>query len=182
MKKPFRPIGMRNIKTAIAIMLCVSFTKLFAFISRNAYMGTFNPIFNLIFVRSEPLYSSIAALAAMGNTMNESYKAALSRVLGTFIGGIFAVIHIYLAELFNSEIIFFFLLFIFIILIILISSTFFSSDITATAGMIFLVIIFTLGDSEVGVYAFQRLVDTLGGVIVAITVNGIFPIKDKKIL
>lgn len=171
-------IGMRNIKTATAVILCIILTRVFAVIGENIDFGFLQWPFNFLFVRSTPLYSSIAALVAVGSTMHESYKTGLSRISGTFIGGFFAVIHLWLTEIVGEELFYYATVFVFIILIIFISSRLFGSDITATSGMIFLIIIFSVQDEPPFIYAVHRLIDTVGGVMIAIGVNRYFPIRN----
>lgn len=173
-------IGMRNIKTALAVILCIVLTRVFAVIGENIDFGIFQGVFDFLFVRSTPLYSAITALVAVGSTMHESYETGLSRILGTCIGGAFAVLHIWLMEIVNREMFYYFTVFVFIILIIYLSSRLFGSDITATSGMIFLIIIFSIQDEPPFIYAVHRLIDTVGGVLVAIGVNRAIPMRKNE--
>ena len=172
-------VGMRNIKTATAVMICIIFTRILSFIGENADFGFFENAFNFIFVRSTPLYSSLAALVAVGNTIKSSYKTGLSRIIGTFFGGAFAVLHIWLNQIINKELFYYATVFIFIVAIIYLSTALSHNEITATSGMIFLIIIFSIKDEPPFIYAAHRLIDTVGGVIVALTVNKVVPFARK---
>lgn len=171
MKLKKTTVGMRNIKTATAVMLCIILTRVLAFIGENANFGFFEGAYDFLFVRQTPLYSSLAALVAVGSTMKESYKTGLSRILGTLMGGAFAVLHIRLTQLVNRELFYYATVFVFIVAIIYISTAISHNEITATSGMIFLIIIFSIKDEPPFIYAVHRLIDTVGGVIVAVAVN-----------
>ena len=164
-------VGMRNIKTATAVILCIFLTRIFAFIGENADFGFFENAYNFLFVRSTPLYSALSALVSVGSTMKSSYKTGLARIFGTLVGGIFAVLHIWLTQIINKELFYYIMVFIFIVAIIYLSTALSHNEITATSGMIFLIIIFSVKDEPPFVYALHRLIDTVGGVVVAIGVN-----------
>ena len=68
MEKNTLRVGMRNVKTALAIFVCL---LLYQFVPGNAS------------------YACIAALIAMQSTLEESWSQGRNRLLGTFIGGIF---------------------------------------------------------------------------------------------
>ncbi len=173
-------VGMRNIKTATAVILCIVLTRVFAFIGENANFGFFESAYNFLFVRSTPLYSSLAALVAVGNTIKSSYKTGLSRIIGTFVGGAFAVLHIWLNQIISKEFFYYATVFAFIVAIIFLSTALSHNEITATSGMIFLIIIFSIQDEPPFIYAIHRLIDTAGGVVVAIGVNAMIPMKVPK--
>ncbi len=173
-------VGMRNIKTATAVILCIVLTRIFAFIGENAHFGFFESAYNFLFVRSTPLYSSLAALVAVGNTIKSSYKTGLSRIIGTFVGGAFAVLHIWLNQVVKNEFFYYATVFAFIVAIIFLSTALSHNEITATSGMIFLIIIFSIQDEPPFIYAIHRLIDTAGGVVVAIGVNAMIPMKVPK--
>lgn len=173
-------IGMRNIKTACAVILCIVLTRVFAFIGDNGNLGFFEPLYTFLFVRSTPLYSCIAALVAVGNTVKDSCKTGLARISGTFVGGAFAVFHIWLNQLILNEFFYYATVFIFIVAIIYLSSALSHKEITATSGMIFLIIIFSIQDEPPFIYAVHRVIDTAGGVLVALGVNSVKPYRKQS--
>jgi len=65
-------IGMRNVKTAIAVFLCV-------FISR-------------FFKMEYPFYSGIATVIAMQSSVVESFTAGKIRMFGTLVGALIGLI------------------------------------------------------------------------------------------
>ena len=69
-------IGMRNIKTAISVFICIA-------------------LFNL-FKRDNAFYACIAAVICMKDTYENSLSIGINRLLGTFLGGLLGIITIYL--------------------------------------------------------------------------------------
>lgn len=164
-------IGMRNIKTAISVIICVILTRFFAFIGENTDMGIIEPFYNFVFVRSTPLYSCIAAVVSMGTTVGETVETGLARIVGTFIGGAFAVFHLWLTDCFGSEVFYYLSVFVFIVGLIYICNLLGRGNVSAIGGMIFLIVIFSVRDEPAFVYALHRLIDTAGGVFVSFGVN-----------
>lgn len=60
-------IGLRALKTAIAVFLCI--------------------LISVIFNRSDVFFASIAAVICMQQTCSQTYIAGLHRLIGTIIGG-----------------------------------------------------------------------------------------------
>lgn len=61
-------IGMRNIKTGLAVFVCVVISRLLKL--------------------EYPFYSAIAAVIAMQSSVEGSFKAGKNRMLGTFVGAV----------------------------------------------------------------------------------------------
>lgn len=171
MAKRKMTIGMRNIKTAISVIICVILTRIFALIGENTDMGIFEPFYNFVFVRSTPLYSCIAAVVSMGSTVGETVETGLARIVGTFIGGGLAVFHLWLTEKYTGEIFYYLTVFAFIVGLIFICNLAGKGNASAIGGMIFLIVIFSSRDEPAYVYALHRLIDTAGGVLISFGVN-----------
>lgn len=164
-------IGMRNIKTALAVMLCIILTRVFALIGEYTDMGAAEGFYNFFFLRSTPLYSSIAAVVAIGNTVHETVEIGIARIMGTFIGGALAVLHLWITDIFTSEIFYYLSVFAFIVGLIFICNLSGQGNVSAIGGMIFLIVIFSVKDETPYIYAIHRLIDTAGGVLTAFLVN-----------
>ncbi len=65
-------VGMRNIKTAIAVSLSVAISR----------------FFNMEY----PFYAAIAAIISMQTTIGESFKVGRNRMLGTILGAMVGVV------------------------------------------------------------------------------------------
>lgn len=151
-KDKLKPIGMRNIKTAIAIVICV-------FISQ-------------IFKLEYPFYACIAAIITMRGSVFGTFKAARHRMLGTTVGAVVGLICVLIAP--RSAI----LSGIGIVVIIYICNVLEWDDSISIAGIVFLAIMVNLKGTTPIFYAVNRLIDTFIGITVAALVNYfIFPPK-----
>ena len=72
-------IGLRNIKTALAVYACMI-------------------IFQLIH-RENPFFACIAAVFCMRDTVSNSISMGKNRIIGTIIGGVLGIIVIYISNL-----------------------------------------------------------------------------------
>ncbi|OAB47899.1 FUSC family protein [Paenibacillus antarcticus] len=145
-------IGMRNIKTAIAILVCLI-------------------IANLLQLQY-PFYAAIATVISMENSVTNSFAAGKNRVMGTFVGAgaglFFATIqpeNIWLCAIGS-------------IVAIYICNLLKWNKSIPIAIIVFLAIMLNLqGDSPLH-YSINRIIDTLIGVGVAVMVNYlVFPPK-----
>lgn len=141
-------IGMRNIKTGIAIFLCVLISK---------------------FLKLEyPFYAAIAAIISMESSIVNSLKAGKNRILGTLagalIGFMFALIRPDNALLCGLGI---------IVLIWLCNYLKWQSSITI-AGIVYMAIMLNLNGKSPLTYSVNRIIDTIIGIGVALIVNYLF--------
>ena len=67
-------IGLRNIKTAISVCIC------------------------LILFSKDPFFAAIASIMCMQDTVEHSLKIATNRVVGTLLGGLLGLIFLYLTR------------------------------------------------------------------------------------
>lgn len=72
MIRPLPKIGMRIVKSAVAVFLCF--------------------VIYMIRGRGVPFYSAIAAVLCMQPYVSNSVRVALNRTVGTFIGGVFGML------------------------------------------------------------------------------------------
>ena len=138
-------IGMRSIKTAISVFICLILSKLF----------------NVEY----PFYAAIAAVISMQSSITNSLKVGKNRMLGTFIG---AVVGLLLALIKPESII---LTSIGIIIVIYICNLLKWKGSVSIAGIVFISIMVNLGERDPLFYSINRLADTLLGIIVAMAVN-----------
>lgn len=141
-------IGMRNIKTAIAVFLCMIISK----ILRLEY----------------PFYAAIAAIITMQNSTVSSFKVGKDRMLGTLAGAsvglVFALIQPNNAILCGLGI---------IILIYICNLLNLNSSIPI-AGIVFIAIMVNLNGKSPLLYSVNRIIDTFIGISVALAVNFLF--------
>jgi len=72
-------IGLRNIKTALAVLLCL--------------------LISLIFPSISPLNAGIAAIVCMQPTPGKTIETGINRFIGTMIGGVFGYVLIVLSTI-----------------------------------------------------------------------------------
>ncbi|GFR35275.1 hypothetical protein TCEA9_10870 [Thermobrachium celere] len=139
-------IGMRNIKTALAVFLSI--------------------VFSNILKLDYPFYAAIASLVCMQSTLEKTYTAGKNRLLGTFIG---AVLGFVFASLFPTNALFSALG---IVLLIYICNKLDWNDAISMAGIVFLGIMLNIKDNKHAlVYSYKRLLETLIGITIAFIVN-----------
>ncbi|CCQ94617.1 conserved membrane hypothetical protein [[Clostridium] ultunense Esp] len=141
----FEKIGMRTIKTALA----VSFTILLS---------------QLLNLRS-PFFAGIAAIIAMQTSVSESFTMAKNRMYGTILGGTVALLFSYFApeNVFSIGI--------GIIIIIYTCNLFGWKKSVQISTMVFLSIILNYEEGSRLNYALYRTLDTLIGLIIGTLIN-----------
>jgi uncharacterized membrane protein YgaE (UPF0421/DUF939 family) len=138
-------IGMRNIKTAIAVFICVIVSKIFRF--------------------EYPFYVAIAAVIAMQSSVADSFKAGKNRMLGTFIG---ALIGLFMALIKPGNA---FLIGIGIVIVIYLCNLLKWKDSISIACIVFAAIMLNLKEENPWLYSLNRLIDTFVGIGIAVLVN-----------
>lgn len=144
------PIGMRTIKTAIVVII-------------SYFISTIIP-------NSLPFALIYASVICIETSVVSSFKIGYNRVLGTILGGIIGLLVAYIPWYKGLT------MAIGIVVTILVCNYLNIKKTTAIA--ITLVIIILLGSDEFtpGVYAIQRTVDTIVGIVIATIVNTlVFP-------
>ena len=160
-------IGLRQIKTAFSVLVCLI---LFFLLDRN------------------PIYACIAAIVCMQTTMETSISTGVDRLIGTAIGGIIGLIFIMSKQLFFNIWVYFALIAIGIIVVIYSNLLLKKTGSVAISCVVFLIIMINaeIIASETAInsmlYAVNRVLDTGVGVIVGVGVNLIInnPRKKKK--
>lgn len=150
MEKRYKIIGMRNLKTAIAVALSVFVARMFSLES--------------------PFYTAIAAIISMQNSVEKGFKAGKDRMVGTLAGATIGIIAISVHSD-NSLVISLGL----IVLITILNYTKLKDSISI-AGVVYCAINLNLHGESGLTYAVYRTCDTLIGVTIAICINKlIFP-------
>ena len=151
-------IGMRNVKTALAVALCAT---IYFMIDRN------------------PTFACIGAVFGMGSDMRTSKLGGGNRLFGTIIGGFIGMIlfRIYIAvypEAGHQPLL---LLLVFIgIMLLIIASQIIKWPGAIQPGSVMLCIILFNTPVETYIsYSMNRIFDTAVGVVVALAVNYFFP-------
>lgn len=138
-------MGMRNIKTAIAVVICVLVAK--------------------IFKLEYSFYAAIAAVITMENTVSNSFRAGKNRMLGTLVG---ATIGFLCALIMPGNAL---LCGIGVVMVIFLCNKLKWSKSVSIACIVFMAIMVNLNGKNPLLYSSNRILDTFIGIIVAMVVN-----------
>ena len=154
---PF-PIGMRNVKTALAATLCA---LLYFPFDRN------------------PTFACIGAIFGLGNDMSGSKLNGGNRLFGTIIGGLLGMLLFRVYIIFypdgDSHALILLLLFIGVILLVLASLLVNWPGAIQPGGVVLCIILFNTPVDTYISYSLNRMLDTGIGVIVALLINYLLP-------
>jgi len=140
-----KPIGMRNIKTAVSVFLCVLISRLL----KMEY----------------PFYAAIASVISTSSSVADSYIAGRNRMFGTLVGAMIAL----LCSLISPGNVF--LCGIGIVIVIYICNMLNWNKSVSIACIVFCVIMTNLNGRNPFEYSFNRILDTLLGIVIAVAVN-----------
>lgn len=149
----FKKLGMRNIKTAIAVVISI-------LISNGLKMES-------------PFYAAIASIISMQSSVENSFKTGRHRMLGTLVGALVG----YLCALIDPGNPF--LTGAGIVCVIYLCNLLNWKESSSIAGVVFCVIMLNLKGNSPIVYSVNRIIETFVGIIVAIVVN-YFVLPPKK--
>lgn len=151
-----RHIGMRIIKTVIAVFLCGLFAH---FRGESAF------------------YSMIAALACLQNTKTQTIKSSVDRMVGTLIGGLVGIVVVHgmnALGVLNLDLLRYLALSLLLIPIIEICLVLKKPDCATMACMVFMCMIVDPGNKPI-IYSIERLFETFVGVVLACGINILLP-------
>lgn len=157
-------IGMRIIKSAIAVFIC----------------------FLISMIRGQGIvfYSAIAAILCMQPYVSNSLKVAKNRIVGTLIGGIFGIVILTIQRAFipaHMEIISYLLIAVAIIPLIYITVIIEKTTASYITCVVFLSVTVAHGiDVSIYEFALNRILDTLIGIVVSLGVNAFHMPKEKN--
>lgn len=156
----FPRIGMRNIKTSTSVFLCLLF---FEFLNRD-----------------NAVQACIAAIICMQNTIDDSFKKGLDRVIGTIIGGIVGAMVLFFIETYGHEQLLLFIIPLGIMILIEICVYLKLKQSIIICCVVYLSILITK-QHEGGYifYTFNRVVDTTLGIVITIFVNKYMNIPEE---
>lgn len=175
-------IGMRTIKTSIAVLLCMLIFKLLFVLSGyipNDETPT-NIVLNFLLERENPIFACIAAIVVMQTTFKDSVELSSSRIWGTAIGAYFGLAFLWIdSNVLNRKLNILFT-FIGVIAIISFCNLIKKSYSISIALVTFLIIMITVDQVEPYLYAANRIIDTAIGICISLLVNYFVRIPHKK--
>lgn len=140
-----KKIGMRNLKTALSVLICVALSQFFN--------------------REYIFYAAIAAVMAMQSSVSDSFKAGKNRMLGTIMGAFIGLVSAIISP--GNAI----LCGIGVVIIIYICDFLDWEKSVTISCTVFLVIMLNLNGRGPVSYSINRTLDTFLGIIVAVLIN-----------
>jgi len=138
-------IGMRNIKTAFSVFLCI--------IILRAFHHQF------------PFYACIAAVITMQSTVHNSFTTGKNRIIGTIIGAICGLLFALISP--NNV----FLTSIGIVLVIYFLNLLNRKNSIIIGCVVFLAIMTNLREGTPLIYSLSRVIETFAGIFISVIVN-----------
>lgn len=151
-------IGMRIIKTVIAVFIC-------------GLLG---------WLRDETsFFSMIAAVLCMQKSAEKTFTTSFNRVMGTAIGGAYGVVALFVETQLRAQRImplYYLLISLMLIPVIMTTIGIKKPSVAGFACVVFLsTTIYHVGDASPYAYALNRMLDTVVGIVVALVVNLAMP-------
>lgn len=164
LKNWFPPLGLRIIKTSVAVLLC----------------------FGVYFLRGKqgiPFYSALSAIWCMQQFKSTAWNMAKQRTIGTFVGAAFGLIALLLQYYIlpkDNEALYLFLVSLIIILVIYTTVLINKKEASYFSCAVFLsVAVVHYQDPMPYFFVMDRVIDTLAGIIIGVSVNA-FELPRKK--
>lgn len=174
MMRPRLPgIGMRVVKTAASVLVCMllfhGFTVLSGFVAADG--STLSRLLLFLLNRPNPIFACVAAVVAMQSTWDDSLEKGGARIWGTGIGGVFGLLFLWLDTLIWERRLNMLLAFIGIFVVTYICLLLRHNTSVPIALVTFLIILITVNEQEPYIYALNRILDTSIGIGVSLLVN-----------
>lgn len=162
---------MRTLKTALCVLICLCVYEAFSFVGSLFTGGSFFSFFKAAVFDGSPSFACIAAVICMQDTVERTKKIAISRIIGSVVGGGFALTFIYFnANVMSGKL---YILFSVIgVIAIICVCNFLNNPISVSISVITFLIIFVGTDVGAPIYfAVNRVVGTLIGSMTALIIN-----------
>lgn len=147
--------GLRNIKTALSILTCLIVYQLLG--------------------RENEFIAITSAVICLQDSVDKSLEEGMNRVIGTMLGGIYGILFLFVGFSTSGTLIKDLGVTLSCIAIIYICNLYNKQDYIINAIFVFiLVVLIPAGEQSPFVYAYNRIIDTLIGIIIAVTINRYF--------
>lgn len=145
-------LGMRTIKSALAVFLCILFFH--------------------VTNRGLPMIAALSAVFSLRQDLTTTVSFGLSRIIGNTIGGFLGIFYFLVKHYFHNDfLVELFLLPVLVIIVIVISDGFNNNSGIISAVSTLLLIALSVPQGESTLYAIQRVLDTFIGTFIAIGIN-----------
>lgn len=181
-KKQLPKIGMRNIKTGIAVGVCMFSYSLVRFIleATVSYDNSIHAIFDFLVNEHTSIYACLAAVIVMRGSVSQSFRSGISRIIGTCIGGLFGMLFLVVGRFEILSRFDFIIVPLGVMMLIYFLTVIKETDATAIAVATFLIIVITVGSNSPHLYAINRILSTAYGVTVSLLVNRFIGLKENN--
>lgn len=170
MKKYFG-IGMRTVKTALCVLICLLIYELFSFVGSLFEGGYIYNFLRVSILEGSPSFACIASVICLQDNMKRSKKIALSRIIGSVLGGAFACVFIIINNKLLSGKLYILFAVVGTVAIICVCN-YLRNPVSVSISVITFLIIFVGTDFAAPFYfAVNRVVGTLIGAATALIVN-----------
>lgn len=172
MKLTIPKVGMRVIKTAVAVMIC--FFIFLPFWVRTP-LGANDPLRDV-----GPFYACIAAIICMQSSVEQSVRQGISRVIGTVLGGAVGICILAVDDLIRQPVVTGILMGLGIVLTLWLCNLIQRPSACSIGCVVLCVVMLNHGGPDRYLYTFFRVVETIVGIVVAVAVNHLLPDLRKK--
>lgn len=173
-KHMLQPIGMRNIKTALSVFVCLVFYLLCNFVYGLLPAGdsALCRLLNFLLNRHDVSYACVAAIVSMQSSVEGSVAFGKSRLIGTAVGGVIGIVMVASVPLSNHTVLSYLLVSLGVVITIYICNIIKHSPASAIACIVFLVIVLSIDSGSNAVpYAINRMIDTAIGILISVPIN-----------
>ena len=168
MKNALPKVGMRMVKTAVAVMLCYGIFAPFGLIYRSELGGVWGQL--------GPLYACIASIVCTQSSLGQTMRQGVSRFVGVAVGGVLGAATLLLGETLEHPVVFIPLLGVICVAGIWICLLLKRPAACPMACIVPCVILITGVTGEARYYyAAARIIETVVGVAAAFLVNAALP-------
>lgn len=145
-------LGMRTIKSALAVFLCILFFH--------------------VTDRGLPMIAALSAVFSLRQDLTTTVSFGRSRIIGNSIGGFLGIIYFLVKNYFHNDfLVELFLLPILVVIVIVVSDGINNNSGIISAIATLLLIALSVPQGESSLYAIQRVLDTFIGTFIAIGIN-----------
>ena len=145
-------LGMRTIKSALAVFLCILFFH--------------------VTDRGLPMIAALSAVFSLRQDLTTTVSFGRSRIIGNSIGGFLGIIYFLVKNYFHNDfLVELFLLPVLVVIVIVVSDGINKNSGIISAIATLLLIALSVPQGESSLYAIQRVLDTFIGTFIAIGIN-----------
>lgn len=145
-------LGMRTIKSALAVFLCILFFH--------------------VTDRGLPMIAALSAVFSLRQDLTTTVSFGRSRIIGNSIGGFLGIIYFLVKNYFHNDfLVELFLLPVLVVIVIMVSDGINNNSGIISAIATLLLIALSVPQGESSLYAIQRVLDTFIGTFIAIGIN-----------